>query len=60
MVSTIEFHKKQCLEADIFCKFMEETFDNKDLVFYLYIRSIIEKELEVRFTDLKEENLKSN
>ncbi len=38
---------------------MEETFDNKDLIFFLYIRSIIEKELEIRFVDLKEQNLKS-
>jgi len=47
------------LEADVFCKFLEETFDNKDLIFFLYIRSLIEKELDLRFNDLKEQNLKS-
>ena len=59
LVSSIEFHRKQCLEADIFSKFMEETFDNKDLIFFLYIRSLIEKELDIHFADLKEQNLKS-
>ena len=60
MVASIEYHRKQCLEADVFCKFMEETFDNKDLIFFLYIRSLIEKELDLHFNDLKEQNLKSN
>ena len=59
LVASIEYHRKECLEADIFCKFMEETFDNKDLIFYLYIRSLIEKELDLHLNDLKEQNLKS-
>ncbi len=59
LVASIEHHRKQCLEADIFCKFMEETFDQKDLIFFLYIRSLVEKELDLRFNDLKEQNLKS-
>lgn len=59
LVASIEYHRKQCLEADIFSKFMDETFDNKDLIFFLYIRSLIEKELDLHFNDLKEQNLKS-
>ena len=39
---------------------MEEAFDRKDLTFYLYIRSLIEKELELHFNDLKDQNVRSN
>lgn len=56
-MASIEWHKKECLEVEVFSKFLDNTFDTNDLMFFLYLRSLIEKELELSFTNLKEQNL---
>eukprot|EP00826_Nyctotherus_ovalis_P012272 TRINITY_DN13226_c0_g1_i3.p2 TRINITY_DN13226_c0_g1~~TRINITY_DN13226_c0_g1_i3.p2 ORF type:complete len:175 (+),score=49.66 TRINITY_DN13226_c0_g1_i3:299-823(+) len=56
-MASVEWHKKECLEIEVFSKFLDNTFDTNDLMFFLYLRSLIEKELELSFTNLKEQNL---
>ena len=43
----------------MFSNFLSETSDNKDLIFYLYNRSLLEKALKLNFGTLNTEELKS-
>lgn len=46
----MEFHKKQSLEAELFAKFLSEKYDTRELVFFLYVRCLLEKELAIKFS----------
>jgi hypothetical protein len=54
MLSSLEFHRKEHIEADIFCKFLSEDYDTKDIIFFLYIRSLMEKMLKIKFNKLQQ------
>jgi hypothetical protein len=41
--------RKENLEVEVFACFLEEFYDPDDLLFYLYVRSILQKELGVSF-----------
>ncbi len=41
--------RRQFLEVEIFARFLEEFYDHDDLLFFLYVRSVIQKELNVPF-----------
>jgi len=58
LISSIDFHRKDCLEVDIFAKFMDNSFDYLDLVFYLYTRDLAQKILKIDLSNLKEESLR--
>ena len=49
---SLEFHKNQYYEIDIFNSFFNQTYDNRELMFYLFMRSICEKEINVVITRL--------
>jgi hypothetical protein len=37
-------------EADLFANFLSQKYDTRDLVFFLYTRCLLEKELDVKFS----------
>ena len=37
LVSSVEYHKENSLEVDLFSKFLTMSYDTKDLVFFLYL-----------------------
>jgi hypothetical protein len=49
-LSSVEFHRPNSLEADLFSKFVTEEYDDKDLVFFLYLRCLLERELKIKFS----------
>lgn len=38
LVCSLEFHRKDMTEADLFANFLTQKYDTRDLVFYLYTR----------------------
>ena len=46
----MEYHKKQTIESDLFARFLSEKYDTRDLVFFLYVRCLLEKELGIKFS----------
>ena len=49
MLYNLHALRKHYLEVEIFARFTEEYYDDKDLLFFLYARSVIQKELRVSF-----------
>eukprot|EP00949_MAST-11_sp_MAST-11-sp1_P003996 g3996.t1 len=41
--------RKDHLEVEVFARFLEEYYDADDLLFFLYVRSVVQKELQVNF-----------
>ena len=52
LILSIDFFKNKDILVSMFCKFLNEELDSDDLEFYLYVRSCIEKELNVMFIEL--------
>lgn len=44
----------------MFCKFMDGIFNHCELVFYLYTRSLVEKELKIDLSNLHKDSLRSS
>jgi hypothetical protein len=42
-------YRRDYLEVEIFCRFLQEFYDHDDLLFFLYVRSVIAKQLHVSF-----------
>jgi hypothetical protein len=41
--------RKEYLEVEVFARFLEEYYDPDDLLFFLYVRSVVQKELRFTF-----------
>lgn len=50
LIWSLEYHRKEIIEADLFAKFLSRKYDTRDLVFYLYTRCLLEKEVGVKFS----------
>lgn len=50
LVYSIEFHRKNDPEADLFANFLTLKYDTRDLVFFLYTRCLLEKEVGIKFS----------
>lgn len=50
LVSSLEYHRKEMIEADLFANFLTQKYDTRDLVFFLYTRCLLEKELDIKFS----------
>lgn len=50
LVSSLEYHRKEMTEADLFANFLTQKYDTRDLVFFLYTRCLLEKELGIKFS----------
>ena len=50
LISSIDYHKRNSTEAGLFASFLSQKYDTRDLVFFLYTRCLLEKELGVKFS----------
>ncbi|MCQ2820988.1 MAG: hypothetical protein MJ252_27330 [archaeon] len=51
ILSSIEFYSRQYKDIRIFARFLREDYDTDDLIYFLFVRSCIEKELKVLFVE---------
>lgn len=51
-------YKEKDKEIEIFMKFLTEEYDSEDLIFFLFVRSCIEKELKIMFIEKAKEEIK--
>lgn len=50
LIASVDHHKKESLLVETFAKFIiSEEFDSRDLIFFLYVRFLIEKEIGFKF-----------
>ena len=50
LIASVDHHKKESLLVETFSKFITvEEFDSRDLIFFLYVRFLIEKEIGFKF-----------
>ena len=54
---SLDFYGLKHKDIKIFQQFVTEEYDSDDLIFYLFVRSCIEKELKVFFLEKAKENL---
>lgn len=52
LLTSIEYHRKISVEADLFHRFMTEQYSEQDLTFYLFERSLAERELHLKLTQM--------
>lgn len=50
LICSVEFHRKASQEADLFANFLSQKYDTRDLVFFLYTRCLLEKEIDIKFS----------
>ena len=58
ILSSIEFYSKTYKDIKLFSMFLTEEYDGDDLIFYLFVRSCIEKELKIFFLEKAKEKVK--
>lgn len=58
ILSSVEFYAKTYKDVKLFSMFLTEEYDNDDLIFYLFVRSCIEKELKMFFLEKAKEKVK--
>ena len=46
----LNFINKDLIEVELFSNFLTQKYDTRDLVFYLYVRCLVEKELDIKFS----------
>ena len=54
---SLDFYGLKHKDIKVFQQFVTEEYDTDDLIFYLFVRSCIEKELKVFFLEKAKENL---
>jgi len=58
LLLSLDFYKKDYKDIDIFSKFINEEYDSDDLIFFLFVRSCIEKELKFMFVEKAKDEMK--
>jgi hypothetical protein len=58
LLLSVDFYKNTDKEIEIFSKFLNEEFDTDDLIFFLFVRSCIEKEMKIMFIEKAREDIK--
>ena len=51
ILSSIEFYSRQYKDIRVFARFLREDYDTDDLIFFLFVRNCIEKELKIIFVE---------
>jgi hypothetical protein len=49
LLYSVDYYRNDYLECELFGRFLQEFYDHNDLLFYLYVRSVISKVLHVNF-----------
>lgn len=55
---SVDYYSKTNDEIDVFSRFLNEEYESDDLEFFLYVRSCIEKEMNMMFIEIARENMK--
>jgi len=58
ILNSVEYYKTKFKEIEIFNKFLNEEYDPDDLIFFLFVRSCIEKEMKIMFIEKAREEIK--
>ena len=58
ILMSVEYFKVKYKEIEIFNKFLNEEFDTDDLIFFLFVRSCIEKEMKMMFIEKARDEIK--
>lgn len=58
LLLSLDYYKKNDKEIEIFSKFLNEEYDTEDLIFFLFVRSCIEKESKIMFIEKAREEIK--
>ena len=48
LLASTEQHRVNCAEVNLFYQFLTQAYPVKELLYYLYVRSLAEKELAIR------------
>lgn len=59
LLMSVDFYKGKYREIEIFSKFLNEEYDADDLIFFLFVRSCIEKEMKIMFIEKAREEIKT-
>jgi hypothetical protein len=49
-ISSIEYHRQSSVEADLFYRFFSMQYGEQDLLFFLFERSLVERELSIKLS----------
>lgn len=52
-ITSIEYHRENCVEADLFFRFFTFQYSEQDLMFFLFERSLAERELNIKLANMK-------
>jgi len=52
LLASLEVHRNQSVEIDLFYKFLTMQYQLKELLYFLYVRSLAERELSIMITKL--------
>ena len=52
-ITSIEYHKEASVEADLFFRFFTQQYGDQDLMFFLFERSLAERELSIKLAQTK-------
>jgi len=51
-LASIEYHRQNSVEADLFHRFMTQHYSEQDLTFFLFERSLAERELSLKLSHM--------
>jgi len=60
LLMSIEYYKEINREVGIFTKFLTGEYDTDDLIFFLFVRSCIEKEMKIMFIEKARDDMKQH
>jgi hypothetical protein len=52
-INSVEYHKHNSVETDLLFRFMTQQYGDQDLMFFLFGRSLAERELRIKLATLK-------
>ena len=58
LLISVDYYKNTNKEIEIFYKFINEDYNIEDLVFFLFVRSCVEKEMKFTFIEKAKEEVK--
>lgn len=58
LLMSIDYYKEINREVNIFTKFLTQEYDTDDLIFFLFVRSCIEKEMKIMFIEKARDDMK--
>jgi len=58
LLISVDYFRNYNKDVSIFANFLDETYDLDDLIFFLFVRSCIEKEMKIMFIEKAKEDIK--